>query len=402
MRQACPELTVTQIKDILYQTAYDLGTTGKDNSYGWGMVDAYDAVMLAEVMCVPHPPVALDVSAETPLGTPVTITLQATDDGKPDPPAALTYLIVSQPAHGHLRDPLGGAITTLPYTLLNGGAQVIYTPNPYYGGPDSFTFAANDGGTPPEGGDSNAATITLTVGGPTTVYSWNLDTNPHWTTEGYWAFGQPTGGSGDHGAADPNSGHTGLNVYGFNLDGGYTNSWPERSLTTTPINCSGLVNVSLVFYRWLGVQQSSRDHAALRISNDDGATWTTIWQNPDATLDDHAWVRQDFDLSAYADNQPAVKLRWTMGPMDSSWTYCGWNIDDLEIRQYVPNNIRSGDLNCDSAVSFDDIDPFVLLLSDQNAWQAQYPGCDWRNGDCDGNGAIDFDDVNAFVAILSR
>jgi hypothetical protein len=401
MRQACPELTVTQIKDILYQTAYDLGTTGKDNSYGWGMVDAYDAVTMAQDMCGPHAPHAQAGAAATPENTPVSVTLHATDDGLPNPPAAMSYVIVTKPAHGFLSDPQGGAILAVPYTLNNNGNQVTYSPNPYYNSTDSFTFKANDGGTPPEGGDSNVATITLTVGGPTTVYTWNLDTSPGWTIEGTWAFGHPTGGSGDHGGPDPTNGHTGTNVYGYNLSGGYTNNMPERNLTTATINCTGLLNVSLAFWRWLGVEENIYDHAYVKVSNNGGSTWNIVWQNPVATLDDGAWTFQELDLSAYADNQPNVKLRWTMGATDVGWTYCGWNIDDLQIRQFVPNNVRSGDLNCDGLVDFDDINPFVLMLSDPDAWQAQYPTCDWRNGDCDGNGFVDFDDINRFVALLS-
>lgn len=61
-----------------------------------------------------------------------------------------------------------------------------------------------------------------------------------------------------------------------------------------------------------------------------------------------------------------------------------------------------GDLNCDGAVNFDDINPFVTALSDPAAYAIQYPGCDILNGDCDGDGDVDFDDINAFVALLSN
>ena len=44
MRQANPDISVQDIKQIIYETAYDLGPTGEDNSYGWGMIDAYEAV----------------------------------------------------------------------------------------------------------------------------------------------------------------------------------------------------------------------------------------------------------------------------------------------------------------------------------------------------------------------
>ena len=44
MRQANPDLSVNTIKRILMNTARDLGAAGEDNTYGWGMVDAYAAV----------------------------------------------------------------------------------------------------------------------------------------------------------------------------------------------------------------------------------------------------------------------------------------------------------------------------------------------------------------------
>jgi len=48
-------------------------------------------------------------------------------------------------------------------------------------------------------------------------------------------------------------------------------------------------------------------------------------------MDDGAWIHQTFDISALADGQPAVYIRWSMGPTDGSVTYCGWNIDDVAI-----------------------------------------------------------------------
>jgi bacillopeptidase F len=400
IRQACPDLTVTQIKEILYQTAVDLGSAGEDNSYGWGMVDAYEAVLMAQSMCGPHAPHANDGSAATPRNTPVTITLNATDDGLPDPPGAMTYIVVTRPTRGFLRDPQGETIVTVPYTLLNNGNQVVYTPNAYYDGNDAFTFKANDGGVPPEGGDSNVANVALTVGGPTAVYTWNMDTNPGWTTQSQWAWGTPTGGGGEYGCRDPNSGFTGTKVYGYNLNGDYSNNMPEYHLTTTAINCTGLYNTSLRFRRWLGVERSLYDHAYVRISLN-GTSWTNVWQNPDSEIADGAWVIHDIDIHNQADNKPTVYLRWTIGTTDSGWRYCGWNIDDVELRSYVPSTVLSGDCNCDGVVNFDDINALVLMLTDFAAWQAQYPGCDWRNGDCNADGLINFDDINRFVLLLS-
>ncbi|MBD3271215.1 MAG: S8 family serine peptidase, partial [Elusimicrobia bacterium] len=47
IRQANPDLTVEQIKTILSITALDLGDESKDTRYGWGLVNAYDAVSIA-------------------------------------------------------------------------------------------------------------------------------------------------------------------------------------------------------------------------------------------------------------------------------------------------------------------------------------------------------------------
>jgi hypothetical protein len=46
MRQADPDADVHTIKEILMSTARDLGRiTGEDNTYGWGVIDAYAAVL---------------------------------------------------------------------------------------------------------------------------------------------------------------------------------------------------------------------------------------------------------------------------------------------------------------------------------------------------------------------
>ena len=59
-----------------------------------------------------------------------------------------------------------------------------------------------------------------------------------------------------------------------------------------------------------------------------------------------------------------------------------------------------GDLNCDGAADFGDINPFVLALSNPAAYAAAYPGC-VGTGDINGDGSTDFADINPFVTLLS-
>jgi hypothetical protein len=104
------------------------------------------------------PPVTYDVEvyADTEVATAITL-LGYDPNGDP-----IDFVVTSLPSHGSLSDPLGGDITSVPYTLASAGKVVTYTSDAYLG-LDSFLFKANDGGTPPDGGDSNESTVSVTV-----------------------------------------------------------------------------------------------------------------------------------------------------------------------------------------------------------------------------------------------
>ncbi len=233
--------------------------------------------------------------------------------------------------------------------------------------------------------------VELQVGGPALIYSWNMDTNPGWTTQGDWAFGQPTGGGGQYGYRDPTSGHTGSNVYGYNLNGDYPNNLPERHLTTTAIDCSNLAQVTLKFWRYLNVEQPAYDHAYVRVSTD-GSSWKTIWENT-AEVTDNSWRQVEFDISAIADGQPTVYIRWTMGTTDSSWQYSGWNIDDVEIWAIDQSGGVEGDVDGDGDVDLTDL---ALLLAAYNtcAGDANFN----PNADFNGDGCVDLADLSVLLA----
>jgi len=169
------------------------------------------------------------------------------------------------------------------------------------------------------------------------AFSDDFETNMGWAVSGgLWARGTPTGGGGQYGNPDPTSGYNSASVYGYNLNGDYENSMPERHLTSPAIDCTNMSGVSLSFWRYLGVEKPTYDHAYVRVSNN-GSTWTTIWENADYVTDAD-WNFQEFDISSVADGQSAVYIRFTMGTTDGSWQYCGWNIDDLEVSAYVCND----------------------------------------------------------------
>ncbi len=79
----------------------------------------------------------------------------------------------------------------------------------------------------------------------------------------------------------------------------------------------------------------------------------------------------------------------------------GGGIEVDHLQYGLGSGIELGDLNCDGVVDFDDINPFVLALSDPASYGVAYPDCNILSGDCDSDGDVDFDDINPFVALLS-
>jgi hypothetical protein len=164
--------------------------------------------------------------------------------------------------------------------------------------------------------------------------SFPLDGDPQWEMEDAWAFGVPQGKKPPKlggGCPDPLSGYTGSNVLGYNLLGAYSIGMPARTLTSSALDCSNLSSVKVRFKRWLGVATALNDHAAFQVSTD-GIAFHDVWTHTGSTpISDNAWIPVEYDLSAWADGQPTVYLRWVMGPCSYVLVYCGWNIDDIEI-----------------------------------------------------------------------
>jgi hypothetical protein len=176
---------------------------------------------------------------------------------------------------------------------------------------------------------------------------------------------------------------------------------PEQHLTSTAIDCSQYSDVSLRFWRWLGVEQPAYDHAYVRASTN-GTTWTNVWSNP-AQIADSEWVEQTIDLSAIADDQPTLYLRWTQGTSDGSWQFCGWNIDDVEVWALAPVTMPGdiGDMNCDGEITFADINPFVAVLTDPESYGESFSSCNIYLADINQDGVVDFADINGFVALVT-
>ncbi|MFC1603878.1 S8 family serine peptidase [Planctomycetota bacterium] len=186
----------------------------------------------------------------------------------------------------------------------------------------TFSFLVTDGIRQ----HSQSASVTVVQNA---IYWADMDTDPNWLLDAGWAWGAPTGAGSWNG--DPNSGYTGENVIGFELEGDYTDNMTETLYATTgAINCDRYKNIRLSFRRWLGVE-SPYDYADVQVSND-GTNWVDLWTTGLSHVSDDAWQSVDYAVPpSVADGQATVYFRWGIGPTDESVTYPGWNIDDVRI-----------------------------------------------------------------------
>ena len=99
------------------------------------------------------------------------------------------------------------------------------------------------------------------------------------------------------------------------------NNW----LKSPVIDCTGRAGVHLRFKRWLSVEESTYDVAKILVNG------TEVWCNPaQENLVDNSWVTMLYDLSALADNNPAVQVSFTL-TSDDGLQFGGWAIDDFEL-----------------------------------------------------------------------
>ncbi len=330
------------------------------------------------------------ISAQQGVATP--INLQASDDGLPDPPGDMNYIITSLPAHGILDDPGAGAIYSVPYVLADNGNQVVYTPCIIYTGSDSLNFKADDGGEPPTGGESNTATITINVQppAPTVIYETNFDGGlpSGWTIIDYLSDGYTWTTHNDYlESYNPMWKDTTYMVAGYE----YSSANMDEQLITHSIDCSNLLDVTLSFehvFKWYEELPDEVADVDVRV---DGGSWQNVARYDsygDNTTMNGELV--ELDISSIVDGQPNVQIRWHY--YNANWEWY-WGIDDVEITASLVSQPTPGDFEPDCDVDFYD---FATLAA---AWLSSSGGGEW-NPDCDisepSDDVIDELDLNVF------
>ena len=159
-------------------------------------------------------------------------------------------------------------------------------------------------------------------------------TDEGWThaliaTQDDWQRDVPQGKAGDPGAA-----YSGTKVWANDVGNpGWNGEYQpnvNNYLESPAFDLSGRTGTWLRFRRHLGVEKrnslvSPYDEARIKVNG------TTVWENPLATnVQDTEWTLVEYDISAIADNNPSVVVRFEL-ISDPGVQFGGWTIDNFEL-----------------------------------------------------------------------
>lgn len=163
-----PTLTNSEVRKILQDTATDLGTAGKDNQYGYGLVNAH-----AAVLATPSPkPLAVSIINPTDGSTVKgTVTIQASVKNTTAPIASVEYAIDSE------------TLAPMMYNDSSGYWEADWNTTTVADGSHNITVNATD-----TNGNSDEKTITVTVANAVKTLSVTVTTDKTNYTRNSWVY----------------------------------------------------------------------------------------------------------------------------------------------------------------------------------------------------------------------
>jgi hypothetical protein len=157
----------------------------------------------------------------------------------------------------------------------------------------------------------------------------------HGGTGDDWQIAPPAGLTEDPATAYSGTKIAGTDITGLGANPGRYENNVNNWLESPAIDCTDATGVRLSFARKLAVERSNGgqyDYARVQVNG------TTIYESPSAAnFNDPAWALQTYDISALADGNPSVRIRFTM-KSDGSVTFGGWNVDAVTISGILPQS----------------------------------------------------------------
>jgi bacillopeptidase F len=310
---ADPSLTPVELKQILEDTAVELGDPGKDNTYGSGRIDA-----LAAVESLGGSPDSPEFELDG-----VVITSDTDSDGLIEPGESVEIEVTIENVGEASGPSTTGTLTcsSPDITITEGTGDFGTIP---VGGTGSATFGFNV---------SSWSEIPNTFEFTLTVQSQGFDSQDLFFTlysptdsidddvedgEGYWTHS----GSNDQWHIDDYRAHTpthswkcggvGSDVYGNNVN---------ASLYSPPVYVDP-DNAELRYWTWFELQY---DHDMGYVEIIDTFDWVQLKVHNGTQ---YSWVSSAINLTAYAGHAVRIRFRFTS---DADTTYEGWYVDDVQV-----------------------------------------------------------------------
>ncbi len=170
------------------------------------------------------------------------------------------------------------------------------------------------------------------------------------TRANHWDPEQPFSGS--------NAWNTDLNLDYWTVDGLYNNS-STCHLQSPVVNCTNSYRTHLLFRRSLCSEQGLYDKAIIQVNG------VQVWTNETAThhLDRGCWIPVAYDISAIADGNASVQVKFIM-QSDPGWKYGGWTIDDVQIVSLQdPQGVETAPLNASTFALYSQPNPFAVATT---------------------------------------
>ncbi len=283
------------------------------------------------------PPLALEVAATGWIDTPLTILLDAVDDGFPEPPGQVSYTIASLPEHGRLERADGSEIITAVPTTLGGAAnELVYVPDPNWVGEDAFTYYANDGGTAPLGGRSNMARVRIDIVGQITL-SYQVATGQDDAHSMKWGTSQVVNGS----PLSFGSYMAGMRFCKVDVPQGAHISNAVLTMRSARAYSNGLGAVRTPIYAEATDDAAAFDESGRRVNNLTKTNTSVVWDLSSAVWERDAWY-ESVDISSVI-QEVIDRSGWSAG--NALVVVCG--IDQATISN---REVWSCDRDPDSAV----------------------------------------------------
>ncbi len=395
-----PDLTPDEVEQIIKLSADDLGAPGVDDTFGYGRINAANALAMTPAPSVQFQfPAGLPDIIDPSGGTTFRVEVIGSDITPVPGTGTLTYNDGSGPITVPMQE-IEPNVYDAVFSALECDTQVSFF----------VSVQTSDGGTAnePRQNIPGAGFAATAVSDFTLVYEEDFGAGPAgWTvgapdddaTTGIWEWGTPIGTTVGSNQVMPNSCPVGNRCFftgqhtpgqgaGFNdVDFGKT------TLFSPVFDLSGADRYLVSYWRWYSNSAGANpnnDIFVVDVTTDAGQTWTNVETvGPAGAGTSGGWIFHEFRLDDLVTPSDSVQFRFVASDYDPQ-ALVEAAIDALTISSVDCFAPCAADLNGDGVADADDFFLFLQLFADGDPI-----------ADINADGVIDADDFFAYLALFA-